>query len=82
VVCKFHFQKVESESFKQIENEVIKIRNMFSIYKHPNILVYEKVFNFQKKTLMGMRQFVCHNLKEKLHRIPKLSLTEKKWLVF
>eukprot|EP00347_Sterkiella_histriomuscorum_P000291 403376447 len=45
-------------------------------------MVYERIFNPQKKALLGIRQFVCHNLKEKLHRIPKLSMMEKKWLVF
>jgi phosphoinositide-3-kinase, regulatory subunit 4 len=46
------------------------------------VLPYDKVFNVQNKALLGVRQFVCHNLKEKLHRIPKLSFMEKKWLVF
>jgi len=60
-----------------------KIRDSFDIYRqHPNVLVYDKLFNIQKKAILGVRQFVCHNLKEKLHRIPKLSLMEKKWLVF
>jgi hypothetical protein len=81
-VCKFHFFKGEEERFKILEQDINKIRNTFNLYKHPNILVYEKVLNFQKKALMGVRQFVCHNLKEKLHRIPKLSMMEKKWLVF
>lgn len=82
VVCKFHFSRIEDDAFKYLENEVNKIRSLYSLDKHPNVLVYDKIFNIQKKCILGVRQFVCHNLKEKLHRIPKLSLMEKKWLVF
>lgn len=52
------------------------------MYRHPNVLPFDKILNVQKKAVLGVRQFVCHNLKEKLHRIPKLSMMEKKWLVF
>ena len=82
IICKLHFSKIEDEQFKGIEAEINKIKEAFDMYKHPNVLPYDKVFNIQNKALMGVRQFVCHNLKEKLHRIPKLSFMEKKWLVF
>lgn len=82
LVCKLHFSKIDDEQFKHYEGEINKIRAAFDLYKHPNVLVYDKIFNPQKKALLGVRQFVCHNLKEKLHRIPKLSFLEKKWLVF
>ena len=83
IICKLHFSKIEDDKFAYIESEMNKIREAFDIYRqHPNVLVYDKVFNIQKKAILGVRQFVCHNLKEKLHRIPKLSLMEKKWLVF
>lgn len=82
IVCKFHFSRVEDDYFKYAETEVENIRKTFNLYKHPNVMVYERIFNPQKKALLGIRQFVCHNLKEKLHRIPKLSMMEKKWLVF
>lgn len=55
VVCKFHFQKIESEEYKIIENDINKIKATFSLYKHPNILVYDKIFNLNKKALMGIR---------------------------
>ena len=81
-MCKLHFSKVDEDKFKYLENEVNRIRSVFNIYKHPNILVFDKLFNVQKKALLGIRQYVCHNLLQKLHRIPKLSIMEKKWLVF
>jgi len=82
IVCKFHFSKIDPDFFKYLETEMDKIRKVFDLFKHPNILVYDKIYNFQSKALLGVRQFVCHNLKEKLHRIPKLATIEKKWLVF
>ena len=82
IICKLHFSKIEDDQFRYYETEINKIRDSFDLYRHPNVLPYDKIFNIQKKHLMGVRQFVCHNLKEKLHRIPKLSLLEKKWLVF
>lgn len=82
IVCKLHFQKIEDDQFRLFEGEFNKIRAAFDLYKHPNVLPYDKLFNIQKKALLGVRQFVCHNLKEKLHRIPKLSTMEKKWLAF
>ena len=65
-----------------MEAKINEIKDAFDLYKHPNVLPYDKVFYVQNKALLGMRQFVCHNLKEKLHRIPKLCFMEKKWLVF
>jgi len=82
IVCKFHFSRIDDDYFKYLENEVNTIRSVFNLHKHPNVLVYDKIFNIQKKALLGIRQYVCHQLKEKLHRIPKLSMIEKKWLVF
>ena len=55
VVCKFHFQKIEGEEFKMLENDMNKIKSTFSLYKHPNVLVYDKICNLGKKALMGMR---------------------------
>ena len=81
-MCKLHFSKIEDDKFQHIEGQINEIRAAFDLYKHPNVLPYDKIFNIQKKAVLGVRQFVCHNLKEKLHRIPKLSIPEKKWLVF
>ena len=82
IVCKFHFSKIEDNRYQNLEVEVDNIRKTFNLFRHPNILNYEKIFFPQKKAILGVRMFVCHNLKEKLHRIPKLSKMEKKWLVF
>ena len=81
-MCKLHFSKIEDDRYNYYEAEINKIKDAFNLYKHPNVLTYDKIFNIEKKAIMGVRQFVCHNLKEKLHRIPKLSFMEKKWLVF
>ena len=82
IICKLHFSKIEDDQYKYYKSEIDKIRAAFDIYKHPNVLAIDKIFNIQKKAILGVRQFVCHNLKEKLHRIPKLSMMEKKWLAF
>ena len=82
VFCKLHFSKIEDDWFKQFESDVNRIKDAFNLYKHPNVLVYDKVFNIQKKAVLGVRQFICYNMNEKMHRIPKLTLMEKKWLVF
>ena len=55
VFCKLHFSKIEDEQFKYYESEMNKIKDAFNLYKHPNVLVYDKVFNVQKKALLGVR---------------------------
>lgn len=82
VFCKLHFSKIEDDWFRQFESDINRIKDAFNLYKHPNVLVYDKIFNVQKKAILGVRQFICYNLNEKMHRIPKLTLMEKKWLVF
>jgi phosphoinositide-3-kinase regulatory subunit 4 len=82
IICRMHYSKIEDSKYQYYESQVNKIRDAFNLYKHPNVLVFDKIFNVQKKAMLGVRQFVCHNLKEKLHRVPKLSIMEKKWLVF
>jgi hypothetical protein len=82
VFCKLHFSKIEDDWFTQFQSDFNRIRDAFNLYKHPNVLVYDKIFNIQKKAVLGVRQFICYNLNEKMHRIPKLTLMEKKWLVF
>ena len=45
VFCKLHFSKIEDDWFKQFESDVNRIKDAFNLYKHPNVLVYDKVFN-------------------------------------
>lgn len=73
---------MDGEEYKMIENDINKIKNAFSLYKHPNVLPYDKIFNLGKKALMATRQYICFNLNEKLHRIPKIRMIEKKWIAF
>ena len=55
LVCKLHFSKIDDEQFRNYEGEINKIRAAFDLYKHPNVLVYDKIFNPQKKALLGVR---------------------------
>ena len=45
IICKLHFSKLEDDRFKFLESEINRIRSIFNIYKHPNVLVYDKIFN-------------------------------------
>jgi hypothetical protein len=45
VICKMHFSKIEEDQFKTIEAEINRIREAFDLYKHPNVLPYDKIFN-------------------------------------
>jgi len=82
LICKLHFSKFEEDRFRDYEGKIERIRAVYDLEKHPNVLPYDRIFNVGKKAILGVRQFVSHNLKEKLHRIPKLAMMEKKWLVF
>jgi phosphoinositide-3-kinase, regulatory subunit 4 len=47
IVCKLHFpsQKLEEETYRYWESEVNKIRAAFDLYRHPNVLPYDRIFN-------------------------------------
>ena len=58
---------------------------IFYALRNPNILVLMmgKIDLNQGPLLVAYRQFVYYSLLERLkNKIPKLSITEKKWLVF
>ena len=56
--------------------------------RHPNVMSYYKqtpvhITQGVKEVTLLLRQFVCHNLSEKLIHIPQLlTMIEKKWLIF
>ena len=56
--------------------------------RHPNVMGYIKqtpvvLQQGVKDVTLLLRQFVCHNLSEKLIHIPQLlTIIEKYWLIF
>lgn len=77
------------EKFRTIKTQMESVhRAIDTERKHPNVMDYHKEAPVMMKqdlsyvTLL-LRQFVCHNLSEKLIHIPTLlSSIEKKWLIF
>ena len=62
-----------------------RIREIFDLRKHPNILVTNlgSIEDGQRTLYVAYRQFVYFSLLEKMkNKIPKMSMIEKKWLVF
>jgi hypothetical protein len=45
ITCKLHFSKIEDDQFRYYESEINKIKSSFDLYKHPNVLPFDKIFN-------------------------------------
>jgi phosphoinositide-3-kinase, regulatory subunit 4 len=60
-----------------------EIQKKFKYYSHPNILPFDAFLSDKEnKSIIVVRQYIATNLKAKLISIPRLTMIEKKWLVF
>jgi len=84
IVCKFFLEDL-SLADQSVEYNMRRIREIFDLRKHPNILVTNlgTIEDGKNSLFVAYRQFVYYSLLEKMkNKIPELSVIEKKWLVF
>lgn len=83
VVCKIHLEKIDDqERMAQINRDIGLIKSTFGQLRHPNIIQFDQVENYENRATIAVRQFICHNLQEKMQRIPSISLIEGHWIIF
>ena len=88
VVCKFFLQNL-AQSDPEVAANMRLINESFDLAKHPNVLTLafeqleEKDANSTTVIYFAYRQFAYQSLLERMrNKIPKMTLAEKKWLVF
>ncbi len=85
IVVKQLHKYTEQEDVDALRDQMALIANTFDPEKrHPNLLLYHQQSPAQIDQKVAMlRQFVCHNLTEKIRWMPQLlAPIEKQWLVF
>lgn len=88
VVCKIRYDDFKDQmknnmvEIDQSARAVKRVKEVVATRLHPNLLPIEHFISLPEGATFAIRQYVKHNLRERLTQVPKIEIIQKKWITF